>query len=149
MVCLLLWVQHSSIQWCHMSTMAIQISSILTIYSTACLGWHQWKNQSPFCWPFVRGIYWLPVDSPYNGPIMWKVFHVMTWSRGSVFCHYSKSTVVYVKFWISFRIHDDVIKWKHFPHYLPFVREFTGHQWIPRTKASDRELWCFLWYTPE
>ena len=26
--------------------------------------------------------------------------------------------------------------------------EFTGHRWIPRTKASDAELWCFLWYAP-
>ena len=23
--------------------------------------------------------------------------------------------------------------------------EFTGHRWIPRKKASDAELWCFLW----
>ena len=22
--------------------------------------------------------------------------------------------------------------------------EFTGHRWIPRTKASDAELWCIL-----
>ena len=22
--------------------------------------------------------------------------------------------------------------------------EFTGHRWIPRTKASDAKLWCFL-----
>ena len=28
-------------------------------------------------------------------------------------------------------------------------REFTGHWWIPRTKASDAELWCFLWPAPE
>ena len=27
--------------------------------------------------------------------------------------------------------------------------EFTGLRWIPRTKASDAELWCFLWSTPE
>ena len=27
--------------------------------------------------------------------------------------------------------------------------EFTGPQWIPRTKASDAELWCFLWSAPE
>ena len=27
--------------------------------------------------------------------------------------------------------------------------EFTGHPLIPRTKASDAELWCFLWSTPE
>ena len=23
-------------------------------------------------------------------------------------------------------------------------REFTGHRWIPSTKASDAELWCFF-----
>ena len=27
--------------------------------------------------------------------------------------------------------------------------EFTGHRWIPPTKASDTELWRFLWSTPE
>ena len=27
--------------------------------------------------------------------------------------------------------------------------EFTGHRWIPRTEASDVELWCFLWSVPE
>ena len=27
--------------------------------------------------------------------------------------------------------------------------EFTGLRWIRRTKASDAEFWCFLWYTPK
>ena len=27
----------------------------------------------------------------------------------------------------------------------PLWGESTGHQWIPLTKASDMELWCFLW----
>ena len=27
--------------------------------------------------------------------------------------------------------------------------EFTGHRWIPHTKASDAELWCFLWFARE
>ena len=27
--------------------------------------------------------------------------------------------------------------------------EFTGQRWIPRRKASDSELWCFLWSPPE
>ena len=27
--------------------------------------------------------------------------------------------------------------------------EFTGSRWIPHTKASDTELWCFLWSAPE
>ena len=27
--------------------------------------------------------------------------------------------------------------------------EFTGDRWIPLTKASDAEIWCFLWSAPE
>ena len=27
----------------------------------------------------------------------------------------------------------------------PLCGEFTGHRWIPLTKASDAELWWFLW----
>ena len=27
--------------------------------------------------------------------------------------------------------------------------EYTGHRWIPLTKPSDTELWCFLWSAPE
>ena len=35
--------------------------------------------------------------------------------------------------------HDKVIKWNPFPRYWPFVRG------ILLTKASNAELWCFLW----
>ena len=30
----------------------------------------------------------------------------------------------------------------------PLCGEFTGHPWIPPIKASDAELWCFLWSAP-
>ena len=30
----------------------------------------------------------------------------------------------------------------------PLCGEFTGNRWIPLTKASDAELWCFLWSVP-
>ena len=30
----------------------------------------------------------------------------------------------------------------------PLCGEFTGDRWIPITKASDAELWCFLWSAP-
>ena len=46
-------------------------------------------------------------------------------------------------------IHDDAIKWKHFPRNWPFVRGIHRSRWIPHTKASDAELWCFLWSEPE
>ena len=31
----------------------------------------------------------------------------------------------------------------------PLCREFTGQRWILLTKASEMELWCFLWSAPE
>ena len=31
----------------------------------------------------------------------------------------------------------------------PLCGEFTGNRRIPRTKARDAELWCFLWSVPE
>ena len=45
--------------------------------------------------------------------------------------------------------HDDVIKWKHFLRNWPLCVEFTGHQWIPPTKADDADLWCFFLSEPE
>ena len=41
-------------------------------------------------------------------------------------------------------VHDDVIKWKHFRVTGHLCGEFTGLRWIPRTEASDAELWCFF-----
>ena len=49
----------------------------------------------------------------------------------------------------SLIVHDDVIKWKHFPRSWPYMGEFTGHRWIPLIEASDAELWSFLWSAPE
>ena len=31
----------------------------------------------------------------------------------------------------------------------PLCRELTGDRWIPLTKVSGVELWCFLWSGPE
>ena len=45
--------------------------------------------------------------------------------------------------------HDDVIKWKHFPRNWPFVRGIHRSRWIPCTKASNAELWCFRWSASE
>ena len=45
--------------------------------------------------------------------------------------------------------HDDAIKWIHFPRNWPFVRGIHRSRWIPHTKASDAEIWCFLWSASE
>ena len=45
-------------------------------------------------------------------------------------------------------IHDDVIKWKHFPRYWLFVRWIHLSPVNSSIKASYAELWCFLWSHP-
>ena len=40
--------------------------------------------------------------------------------------------------------HDDVIKWKLFPRYCPFVRGSHRSPVNSPHKAFDAELWCFL-----
>ena len=38
---------------------------------------------------------------------------------------------------------------KYFPRYGLLLGESIGHWWNPLTKASDAELWWFLWCAPE
>ena len=40
----------------------------------------------------------------------------------------------------SWSSQGDVIKWKHFPGYWPFVREFPGDRWILRTKPKTQNF---------
>ena len=42
--------------------------------------------------------------------------------------------------WLSLQelMHDDVIKWKHFPHYWPFVQ---GIHWSP-VNSPHKDQWC-------
>ena len=51
--------------------------------------------------------------------------------------------------YIPRNVHDDAIKWKHFPRYWPFVRGIHRSPVIPLTKANEVELWCLLWSSPE
>ena len=44
---------------------------------------------------------------------------------------------------------SEVMKWNIFCVTGLLWGEFTGHRWIPLTKASDAELLCFLWSAPD
>ena len=64
--------------------------------------------------------------------------------------HWNVPCRVLCSHWLSSRpsqeqsvtTYDDVIKWKPFPRYWPFVHRSLV---VTLTKASDAELWCFLW----
>ena len=38
---------------------------------------------------------------------------------------------------------------KHFRVIVSLCGELTGHRWIPLKKASNTELWRFIWSAPE
>ena len=91
-------------------------------------------------WQYMKYI-WLPSDNILRPTILPSPSQPFpgsadfpNCSKGSVSCHC---------------MHYDVIKWKHFPRYWPFVRGTTSHRRIPHTKASDAELWYLLWSLPE
>ena len=87
------------------------------------------------------------VEQTFEGP--------STWGAMMLLWHHCNGTMLSVFQVIrslvpgTHHIHDDVIKWKYFPCYWPFVPGIHWSRWIPRTKASDAELWCFLWSMAE
>ena len=56
-----------------MSTMPSQITGISIVYSTICSDVDQRKHQISTSLAFVRGIHRWPVNSPYKGPVTWKM----------------------------------------------------------------------------
>ena len=92
-----------------MSTMASQITRVSIVYSIVRWGADERKHQSSVSLAFVRGIHRWPVNSPHKGPV---TCASMT-SINDEELNQARS---------SGSSHDDVIKWKHFPRYWPFVR---------------------------
>ena len=89
-------------------------------------------------WLIIRAWYWPVIHTIWIMP-SWRVIIHMIWIDK------------YPQLLLDVGcIHDDTIKWKHFPHYWPFVRRiYQSLVWIPLTKTSDMVLWCFLWSVPE
>ena len=104
----------------------------------------------PRYWPFVR---WLPhtkasdaelwcfFDLRLNKRLSKQWYHfnirIMSLAVYSIVMSTLKCIDAIPAIWMTY-LHDDVNKGKHFPRYWPFVR------WLPHTKASDAELWCFF-----
>ena len=75
-----------------------------------------WQNKrSDWCWLHRNG-FWL-----------WRCFCVSKFMKISL----KYINMKYQQYPCSLPYHDDVIKWKHFPHYWPFVR------WIHRSPVNS------------
>ena len=116
-----------------MSPIASQITSLGIVYSTVYSGADQRKHQSFASLAFVRRIHRGPVNSPHKRPVTRKMFPFDDVIMGENWLVLDNSktqqsanrvrkswNLLHVQ-WINVT-HDDVIKWKHFPIYWPFVR---------------------------
>ena len=67
---------HSNVIWAswRLNSPAIPLSAEQPVQVN-----NKWDIRAPDCWPFVRGIHRLPVDSPHKGPAMRKMF---PWHKG-------------------------------------------------------------------
>ena len=66
-------------------------------------------------------------------------------------CNFVLSACLYVA-WVmtKFDCHTITSSYGNFFRVTgPLPGESTGHRWIPLTKASDAERWCFRWTAPE
>ena len=70
----LLWCFWDNYNDVIMSTMASQITSLTSVYSTVYSDTDQRNHQSSASLAFVRGIHRWPVNSPHKGPVTRKMF---------------------------------------------------------------------------
>ena len=157
-----------------MGAIASQITSLTIVFSTVYLDTDQRKHHSSASLAFVRGIHRRPVNSPHKRPVTQKVFpfdDVIMVSGRSTFQPFScwiyfralNLTLHFHHFLSTDAGSSNRSSWKAIqlnPSLLNMMtssngnifrvtghlcEEFPGHRWIPRTKASNAELWCFLW----
>ena len=143
-----------------MSMIVSQITSLMSVYSTVYSGAVQSKHQSSASQAFVRGIHRWPVNSPHNGPVTRKMLpfddimitqtaHVR-WARvfSILMIKAQHCTVTYKP-----NLLDGLVQerswWRHQMETFSALLAITAPRWIPRTKASEAELWCFLWSASE
>ena len=105
----------------------------------------------------VRGIHRWPVVPLTKGQQRGKCFHLMTPSCNMSQGKCARLAGIRTVWKLPYAIHHSLIDMDmmtssngnifRVPGHLCW--EFTGPRWIPSTKASDAELWCFLWSVPE
>ena len=83
-------------------------------------------------------------------------YHLVTIARTSTLVHYHPGQVTVLIFkdgthrFLLHALHNGYLWYGNAFHITgPLCRESTGPQWIPSQRASDAQLWRFLWSQPE
>ena len=106
---------------------------------------YQRNHQSSTLLAFFRGIHWWQVDSPHKGPVTRKTSpcdDVIMLSGFMRHVYQYLSEIVWLPTMTS--SNENIFRVTG-----PLCWEFTGHRWIPLTKASDAKLRWFPWSPSE
>ena len=125
-----------------MSAMASQIVSLTIVYSAVYSGVDQRRHQRSESLAFERGIHRSPVNSPHKGAVTRKMFpfdDVIMWKTKSISS--SPSAQMTLLHWRRMMTSSNE---NIFRVTGPLCGDFTGHRWIPLTKASDAEVDVFF-----
>ena len=139
------------------------------------VGGHQASSHCPhLCWPRQLGPYgvitpqW--VKWRYQQPVLLNLMqsrdeHIVTWTEWSPLCRRCLKWIIWnesfcILIQISMKLSLVQVMFNELDKRMtssngnifrvtgPLCGEITGQRWIPLTKASDAELWCFLWSAP-
>ena len=152
-----------------MSVMVSQITGVLNVCYTICLGADQREHQSCAPLAFVRGIHRWPVDFLHKGLISWHPHHGETTIKHrnsriisiilGMYYWSLLSFIVIILFFITVTPHERYGVWNHrhlnllfhrffrivkkkniiVSHYWHFSRETAGNQWI--FLPNDHQCW--------
>ena len=157
----------------HKTQIKLRISFI-----TVTSKWARWRLKSPAYLLFTQwsAQAWIKetsklrvtglceMNSPHKGPVTWKMFpfdDVSCYVDGLITSSdikplYETKMIQFTNAYMRPQVlsHCPIhmmtsSNWNIFRVTGHLCGEFTGLRWIPRTKASDAELWYFLWSAPE
>ena len=98
-----------------------------------CAGIHRWPVNSPHKGLVTRKM------SPFDGVIM---VYTLLWCFALLWLHCSDPCGLFTGTIMMTSSNGTFSA-------LLAICAGNSHRWIPLTKASDMELWCFLWSAPE
>ena len=122
--------------------------------------WHHQMQAFPHYWSFVQGIQcstmnFLP-KCQWRGALMLSLICARTNAYITITFHLITNWNYYLLYFFSDVWDQQSMYDIHWCMMTSLSRnifrvtdllcgEFTGQRWLPRTKGSDAELWCFLW----
>ena len=114
-------IEQNTLEWVHNGSCETNVIKVIILYETIKHGPIRFLKTKEYC-----SVAWYICDFVCSNVPLWKknatmkicavpnlVFKLYTWNH----CHSATPQIAHQEF-----VHDDVIKWKHFPRYWSFVR---------------------------